>query len=734
MATVVDLLAKFRADSSQFTANVDKARKSIEAFEKSVKTNSSSISGNLDGVNKKSIAVGAAIGTAIGQIATQAFMKAGQAAKQFFADSVKGASDLNESTTKTEAIFGSATDTIMQFASGAAVSIGQSKQSALDAAATFGIYGRSAGLAGDELTKFAMAQVQLSSDLASFYNTSPEDAAMALAAALRGQNEPARRFGVLIDELSLKAQAFKMGIVSSTKEALTPQNKVLAANALILAQTSVAQGDFAKTSEGLANQQRILTAQITNSKTAFGQALLPTVLSVVAAFNTKVVPAFTKLSENFKILVSEISAKLAPVFANLKTIIGNIITAVTPLATIVGGLLAVAFVTVTNVLNVLMPIISSITGFFAENQAILIAVGIAVGAVTAAVIGATIAFKLKTIAIKATTAVMKLYQVANVILRGGQLASIASTNGLAASMLKLNATMRANPIGAVITVIALLVAGFVLAYKKSETFRKIVAKAFEGIANVAFTVVKFVLNTLRGLVNGWLNLAGFILKGAEKAFGWIPGVGDKIRGAQDGFDDLQKGVNNTFDNIIKGAEGMKNKVVSAVNSTVKAKDKVEKKPKSKNGAVVPDTVVDPITGTDADGSAAAKLVEMKRNLQKAVENYNGYLKKEFATSFMDGAQSARDSVNGALDKLESVFEAKGKMLKGKALEKLRAAFDQVKKDVLVMAEQLASVAAEIETVSKKLEKATDDLKDALADRAAAACAIQSADASVNSES
>ena len=139
MATVVDLLAKFRADSSQFTANISKARADIEAFEKSVKGGSNNINQGLDSVNKRSVAVGAAIGTAIGQIATQAFLKAGQAAKQFIADSIGGASDLNESTTKTEAVFGSATDTIMKFASGAATAIGQSKQEALDAASTFGI-------------------------------------------------------------------------------------------------------------------------------------------------------------------------------------------------------------------------------------------------------------------------------------------------------------------------------------------------------------------------------------------------------------------------------------------------------------------------------------------------------------------------------------------------------------------------------------------------------------------
>ena len=53
MATVVDLLAKFRADSSQFSASITKARADIEAFEKSTRNASSSINNGLDGVNKR---------------------------------------------------------------------------------------------------------------------------------------------------------------------------------------------------------------------------------------------------------------------------------------------------------------------------------------------------------------------------------------------------------------------------------------------------------------------------------------------------------------------------------------------------------------------------------------------------------------------------------------------------------------------------------------------------------
>jgi hypothetical protein len=69
--------------------------------------------------------------------------------------------------------------------------------------------------------------------------------------------------------------------------------------------------------------------------------------------------------------------------------------------------------------------------------------------------------------------VQSAYMVVQTLMRGGQLASIASTNGLAASMLKLNAAMRANPIGIIVTLLALVAAGFVYAWNNSKTFREI---------------------------------------------------------------------------------------------------------------------------------------------------------------------------------------------------------------------------------------------------------------------
>jgi hypothetical protein len=161
----------------------------------------------------------------------------------------------------------------------------------MDAAATFATFGKSAGLAGNELVKFSTDLTTLSADLASFYNTSPEQAINAIGAALRGESEPIRAYGVLLNDATLKQEALNMGIYDGTG-ALSAQQKVLAAQQVILKQTGDAQGDFARTSGGLANQQRILTAQIENTKAMLGEALLPTVLKVVAFINNNVVPSF----------------------------------------------------------------------------------------------------------------------------------------------------------------------------------------------------------------------------------------------------------------------------------------------------------------------------------------------------------------------------------------------------------------------------------------------------------
>lgn len=186
----------------------------------------------------------------------------------------QAASDLNEEISKSKQIFGPASAAIDKFASNAATKLGQSKQEAMAAASTFGIMGQAAGLAGQDLATFSTDLVNLSSDLASFNNAKPQEVVDALGAALRGEAEPMRRFGVLLNDATLKAKAMEMGIYSGNG-VLDQQAKILAANAIIFDQTKTAQGDFARTSDGAANKQRILNARIKDATAQIGQFFLP---------------------------------------------------------------------------------------------------------------------------------------------------------------------------------------------------------------------------------------------------------------------------------------------------------------------------------------------------------------------------------------------------------------------------------------------------------------------------
>ena len=210
---------------------------------------------------------------------------------------IQDAADLGETLSKVGVLFGDNAKEIEKFASSAASSLGLTKQAALDGAATFATFGKSAGLTGDKLSGFSTEFVTLAGDLASFNNTTPEQAINAIGSALRGEAEPLRKFGVLLDDATLRQKALELGIVKTTKDALTPQQKVLAAQAAIFEQTTAAQGDFERTSDSLANKQKILQAEFANVKTEIGRALIPAFTVLVDIVSDKILPAFKAFSD-----------------------------------------------------------------------------------------------------------------------------------------------------------------------------------------------------------------------------------------------------------------------------------------------------------------------------------------------------------------------------------------------------------------------------------------------------
>jgi hypothetical protein len=220
------------------------------------------------------------------------------AAGKVIFDLANEAAALGETQNKVDTIFAESARQFDDWSESAAKAFGQSKKDALDGVATFGIFGKAAGLTGDDLVAFSTTLTELASDLASFNNTSVDDALTALGSGLRGEAEPLRRFGVLLDDATLKQSALRQGLIDTTQGALTPQEKVLAAYFEILKQTNVQQGDFDRTSESLANQQRILKAETENLRTELGQKFIPIVNDATKAL-IFLVDAANKLEDGF---------------------------------------------------------------------------------------------------------------------------------------------------------------------------------------------------------------------------------------------------------------------------------------------------------------------------------------------------------------------------------------------------------------------------------------------------
>jgi hypothetical protein len=262
MADVRTMKLNLLADISGFTKGLNLADKESQTFKSKI--------GKYSKAMAKSFALAGAA--------------AGAFAIKIGLDAVKSASDLNEEVGKAEVIFGDVSDEIKAFAKTADKALGLTQTEALKAASTFATFGKASGLVGQDLSKFSTGATKLASDLASFYNTNADDAILAIGAALRGESEPIRKYGVLLDEATIKAKAQEMQLYDGTG-ALNAQAKSLAIYQVILDQTKDAQGDFARTSDGLAGQQKILTAQLENLKTTMGTKLLPVMLDVVTQAN-----------------------------------------------------------------------------------------------------------------------------------------------------------------------------------------------------------------------------------------------------------------------------------------------------------------------------------------------------------------------------------------------------------------------------------------------------------------
>ena len=197
-----------------------------------------------------------------------------------FADGYKDAINYGEQLNKDKVLFGEFANIVIDFSKNAPSVLGTTSASVLEAAGNFGNLFRTIGIDQERAAEMSKTLVGLATDLSSFNNQDIQEVFTALSAGLVGESEPARRLGIDLSDAALRAEALAQGIYDGTGT-LTQQQKALAAYALVLKQTGLAQGDFARTADEGANAARRRQAAT---------------LQLISTIEAKFIPLVTKVN------------------------------------------------------------------------------------------------------------------------------------------------------------------------------------------------------------------------------------------------------------------------------------------------------------------------------------------------------------------------------------------------------------------------------------------------------
>lgn len=266
----IDLAAR---EMSELGEEIEKNEEKQEDFNDEIKNSISSIAGM----------VGAYVG--LSQI------------KEIFTQAIDFASDLQEVQNVVDVAFGNSSSVIDEWATTTLNSFGLNELSAKQFAGTMGAMLKSSGMAGDEVADMSMRIAELAGDMASFYNLEGEEAFSKLRSGISGETEPLKQLGINMSVANLEAYALSQGI-TETYNSMSQSEQVMLRYNYLMQATKDAQGDFERTSDSFANQQKLLTE---NWK-AFTGEIVSDVLPVLAEAMGVLNAGIGFMSENWAIL------------------------------------------------------------------------------------------------------------------------------------------------------------------------------------------------------------------------------------------------------------------------------------------------------------------------------------------------------------------------------------------------------------------------------------------------
>lgn len=253
---------------------------------------------------------------------TNAVVELGREFIQFASEGVALASNLQEVQNVVDTTFGNSANQVDKFAKSAATAYGLSELSAKQYSGTMGAMLKSMGMTDEAVLQMSTDMTGLAGDIASFYNLDSDEAFAKIRSGISGETEPLKQLGINMSIANLEAYALSEGITQSYKSMSQAEQATLRYNYL-MSVTADAQGDFAKTADSYANQQRILELNIENLKAGLGEKLLPTLTEVTSAFND-LLSGEMSLEEFVQKLVGTLTSKLPELIKSAGTIIKGI--------------------------------------------------------------------------------------------------------------------------------------------------------------------------------------------------------------------------------------------------------------------------------------------------------------------------------------------------------------------------------------------------------------------------
>lgn len=292
MAGLASINVKFKVDLKEFSKEMQNQLREIDKF------------------GQKMQSVGRGLSAAI----TAPVLLAGGAA-------IKFASDYEESMNKVDVAFKTSSGQVKTFAKDTLQNFGIAEGSALEMASLFGDMATSMGLPQAAAAKMSTSLVGLAGDLSSFKNIGIEQAQTALAGIFTGETESLKKLGIVMTEAALQEYAYAQGIRTKVAD-MGQAEKVQLRYNYVLEKTKNAQGDFARTGGGAANQMRIFQEALKQLAQQFGAIILPAFTSILNKVNGMIV-SFSGLSEGTKriiVSVAGLAAVLGPLALGLGAI------------------------------------------------------------------------------------------------------------------------------------------------------------------------------------------------------------------------------------------------------------------------------------------------------------------------------------------------------------------------------------------------------------------------------